>query len=242
MQARRANMRLRKLPFITSETSRRLCVSARSVRRAYSPPSRWPRSASIVAWCTRPGRRSRGQRAVNCGTAAHNDSTCQDWSGCTKPHRAQWPPGVSSQLWQMARTWQWISGLWGCLTYHSSRRHQHSHWLCLRAPTPCSFSPNVLTLCCCSVYLPSFQTKARDLFFVFWKLKAKRTSCPDVNVTHIPLAFSRTFIYFSCWQIPNARFDCAHAHLHQQNQTNWASAAKMTHCVHLTRPPEDVSC
>lgn len=127
-----------------------------------------------------PRQAQQGQRAVNCGTAAHNDSTCQDWSACMKLHRVQWPPGVSSQLWQMARTWQWISGLWGCLTYHSSCRHQHSHWLRLRAPPLPSFSPT------CSYYVParsiSRNFKPKWKAFFFWNLKAKRCNFHPANV------------------------------------------------------------
>lgn len=43
------------------------------------------------------------QLAINCSRTVHNDSTCQVWSCCVKLHRVQWPPGVSSQFWQMAK-------------------------------------------------------------------------------------------------------------------------------------------
>lgn len=49
-----------------------------------------------------PPAHMQDQLASNCSRTVYNDSTCQVWSCRVKPQRVQWPPGVWSQLWQMA--------------------------------------------------------------------------------------------------------------------------------------------
>lgn len=215
---------------------------------SFLPSSRCLRCASFSARCTQPGGvgvgEQQGQRAVDCATAAHNDSTCQEWSGCMKLHRVQWPPGLCSQLWQMARTWQWISGLWGCLTYHSSCRHQHSHWLWLQAPALSSFSPTRSCYVCRSLFsraffFSTFQAKGCN----FHPANVSQCKCNPYSALTLSFIYAITALWTNTkrpvwlrWCLPTP----------EKNQTNGDSAAKKMKYInkdtaHLTRPPEDGS-
>lgn len=98
------------------------------------------------------------QLASNCSRTVYNDSTCQVWSCRVKPHRVQWPLGFWSHLsLTNGQRWQWISRVGGCLTYHSTSRHEHSHWVCLQAALLSQFSSNLLTLSSFSVSLLSYH-------------------------------------------------------------------------------------
>lgn len=106
------------------------------------------------------------RRTIDCSRTGHNDSTCQVWSGCMKLHRVQWPPGVSSQLWQMARVGSGSAdsgAVW--LITPAADTNTATGFVCrlLRSP---NFFPPTCSYCILALFIPcNFKPKSKAFFF-----------------------------------------------------------------------------